>query len=630
MESRVTRMAVSYRSLAAVGVLWATPLVAVAASPAVATRPNIVVIITDDQGYGELSCHGNPLLRTPHLDRLHDESVRLTDFHVAPMCTPTRGQLLSGIDAVRNQACNVSSGRALLRRDLPTMADLFRDAGYATGLFGKWHLGDNHPYRPQDRGFGESIWFPSSHIGSAPDVWGNDYFDDIYWHNGARRPFTGYTTDVFFAEGIRWIREQRDASRPFFCYLATAAPHGPLFVPTRYREALRPVVNAAEPEKGNPADREQLTRYLAMLANVDENVGRLEDFLRDAGLRENTIVVFLTDNGSTFGPGYFNAGMRGGKRTLWEGGHRVPCFIRWPAGTVQSRDIPALTQVQDLLPTLLDLAGVQPPRAVRFDGTSLKELLREKQPSVASADRERLMRDLEDRMLVVQFTGTEEPVPRRGDACVMWRRWRLLRERELYDLASDPEQRRDVAVDHPDVVARLEAHYAGWWDSVAPEIDGVQRVVIGHDAEPQSLLSPCEWRDVFLDQGDQVRRGDRKNGVWHLEAACEGTYEFELRRWPRERDAALVAALPAEKLTDGELSVGRALPITAARVRVAGSGTTAPIDETVAVVATDRAVTFRVPLPAGPLDLQSWFLDGAGRELCGAYYVYVRLVPEAG
>ena len=605
---------------------WAA--VAAAATPAPGTRPNIVVILTDDQGYGELSCHGNPALRTPHLDRLHDESIRLTDFHVAPMCTPTRGQLLSGVDALRNQACNVSSGRTLLRRDLPTMADLFATAGYSTGLFGKWHLGDNHPYRPQDRGFTESVWYPSSHIGSAPDFWGNDYFDDVYSHNGQRRPFQGYTTDVFFTEAIRWIREQQRAGRPFLCHLATAAPHGPLFVPARYREAMEPIVARLQMPRANPADRDALCRYLAMLANVDDNVGRLDAFLREAGLRDNTIVVFLTDNGSTFGPGYFNAGMRGGKRTLWEGGHRVPCFIRWPAGNREPGDIPALTQVQDLLPTLLDLAGVRPPRGADFDGTSLAELLRGNQPSAESADRERLMRALEERMLVVQFTGTEHPVPKRGDACVMWRRWRLIHDRELYDLATDPEQARDVAADHPDVVARLRAHYAGWWDSVAPQVDGVQRVIIGHDAEPQSLLSPCEWRDVFFDQGEQVRRGERTNGVWHLEAAREGTYEFELRRWPRECGATVAEGLPAVALTDGEQSAGRALPIARARLRAAAPGGPASFDETIDAHAADRGVTFRLPLPAGPVDLQSWFLDGEGRELCGAYFVYARLLQK--
>jgi arylsulfatase len=152
-------------------------------------KSNVIVVITDDQGYGDLSCHGNPVLKTPHLDRLHAESVRLTDFHVAPMCTPTRGQLLTGVDCLRNGAMNVSSGRALLRRGIPAMADLFAASGYRTGQFGKWHLGDNYPYRPQDRGFHEALFFPSSHIGSAPDFWDNDYFDDSYIHNGKREQY---------------------------------------------------------------------------------------------------------------------------------------------------------------------------------------------------------------------------------------------------------------------------------------------------------------------------------------------------------------------------------------------------------------------------------------------------------
>lgn len=602
--------------------------VAGAAETIPASRPNILVLVTDDQGFGELSCHGNPLLQTPHLDRLHDESIRLADFHVAPMCTPTRGQLLSGVDALRNLAFNVSSGRTMLRRDLPTMPDLFAAAGYSTGIFGKWHLGDNYPYRPQDRGFRESVWFPSSHIGSAPDFWDNDYFDDVYQHNGEPCRFTGYTTDVFFGEAIRWIREQREAGRPFLCYLSTAAPHAPLFVPPQYRETMEPVVAGASLPHMEPDVRGQLTRSLGMLANIDENVGRLEAFLRDAGLRENTIVVFLTDNGSTFGPSYFNAGMRGGKRTLWEGGHRVPCFIRWPAGIQQpAHDIAELTQVQDLLPTLLDLAGVKAPaEGTGFDGTSLAGVLRgDPGQSVLSA-RGQLDRILRERMLVVQFTGTENPVPKRGDACVMWRRWRLLQNRELYDLSADPEQKQDVSADHPDIVARMQAHYAGWWDGVSPHLDDMERMIIGHKAEPESLLSPCEWRDVFFDQGEQVRRGDRKNGVWHAEVACEGFYEFELRRWPREREAALTAGLPAVTLTDGELSAGRPLPIAAARLRVTAVDET--FDETFNVSATDRAVTFRLPLAAGPIDLQSWFLDENGRELCGAYYVNARRVTR--
>ena len=290
-----------------------------------AKRPNVIVVITDDQGYGEFSVHGNPILKTPNLDRLASQSIRLTDFHVAPMCTPTRGQLMTGVDALRNGAINVSSGRTLLRRELPTMGDVFSGAGWSTGLFGKWHLGDTYPYRPQDRGFQESIWFPSSHIGSVPDQWQNDYFDDTYIHNGGRQAYSGYTTDVLFNEAMSWMHDEADADRPFLCYLATAAAHQPHFVPEKYLPAVRESLRSIRAELPviEPKIEEQLIRFLAMCVNIDENVGRLETFLTDHQLRENAVIVFLTDNGSTFGPRYFNAGMKGGKTTLWEGGHRI-------------------------------------------------------------------------------------------------------------------------------------------------------------------------------------------------------------------------------------------------------------------------------------------------------------------
>ena len=550
--------------------------------------------MTDDQGYGDFSCHGNPVLKTPHLDRLAAESVRLTSFHVSPMCTPTRGQLLTGQDALRNGAMNVSSGRTLLRRGIPTMANLFADAGYQCGQFGKWHLGDNYPFRPQDRGFHEALYYPSSHIGSAADTWNNDYFDDTYWHNGRREKFEGYTTDVFFREAMRWMGEQAEAERPFFCYLATAAAHGPLFVPDRYRE----------PYRSQPRN---VASFFGMIANIDENVGRLEEFLRQRNLRDNTLLVFLTDNGGTAGVSVFNAGMRGRKIELSEGGHRVPCFIRWPAGKLRpAADVAELTQVQDLTPTLVELCGLNRPPNARFDGTSLAGLLRGEQ------DR------LPDRKLVIQFSRMNAPVPRKGDACVLWKQWRLVNHEELYDVASDPKQQHNVAEAHAEVVGELKRHYDRWWDGVAPEVNQFSRVVIGSAAEPRSLLSPCEWADVFLDQMAQVRRGERKNGVWHLEADRDGKYEFELRRWPAEADLPIAAASPEHRGVDGIYPAGTALPIAKARIKIAD------FDQTVAVGADDRAVSFQVPLARGPVDLQTWFYDGEGKEVCGAYFVYVQ------
>lgn len=578
--------------------------------------PNVIVVITDDQGYGELSAHGNPVLKTPSLDRIRAESVRFTDFHVAPMCTPTRGELMTGLDAFRNGAMNVSSGRTLLRRGIPTMADVFAASGYRTGLFGKWHLGDSHPFRPQDRGFHESLWFPSSHIGSVPDAWENDYFDDTYLHNGHRRPYQGYTTDVFFREAIHWMKAEAAAGRPFFCYLATAAPHWPHFVPDRYRAEVRTALQAASAQlPPMPArQQEELVSYLAMIANIDENLGRLDAFLSGGGLRENTLLVFLTDNGSTFGPRYYNAGMKGGKVTLWEGGHRVPCFVRWPAGGLREpSDIPGLTQVQDLLPTLIDLCGLNPPAGARFDGVSLAGVLR------GTAD------PPADRMLVINYSrmphGIAQPttdnpaIPRREGAAVLWKRWRLLEDRELYNLEADPLQQANVIADHPDVVSRMRGHLDAWWNSLKDHVNDFECVTIGHEAENPVLLTACEWADVFVDQQAQVRRGERKNGFWHVEVAAAGDYAFELSRWPEESGLRLTDAIPETRVTDGTFPAGPALPVASARIRV---GT---VEQSQAVAADARSVRFVLSLPAGRTRLQTWLLDSAGEQIAGAYYV---------
>lgn len=515
-------------------------------------KPNVIVILTDDQGYGDLSCHGNPVLKTPHLDRLHAQSVRFTDFHVAPMCTPTRGQLMSGVDCLRNGAMNVSSGRALLRRDLPTMADLFAAGGYRCGQFGKWHLGDNYPYRPQDRGFHEALYYPSSHIGSAPDFWNNHYFNDTYWHNGRREQFHGYTTDVFFDEAMKWIRAQAAAKKPFFCYLPTAAAHGPLFVPERYRRLYEGV---AFPDAG-PQQREAITRFFGMIANIDDNLGRLETFLAENGLRDNTILIFVTDNGGTVGVPVFNAGMKGGKVTLWEGGHRAACLIRWPGGSLRvPGDVAELTQVQDILPTLAELCAL-PTLNAHFDGLSLAELLQGKTDA------------LPDRMLVIHYSRMSNPVPTKQGAAVLWKRWRLLEDRELYDLTTDPQQQRNVIEKYPEIAAKMRAHLDAWWRTIQPTINDFGAVVIGNDAETPSQLSPADWQDSFLDQGRQVREGLRRNGAWNVVVDRAGSYEFELRRWPREADAALAAALPAHKHMAGEFPPGVALPIAHARVKI--------------------------------------------------------------
>ncbi len=559
-------------------------------------RPNVVIVMTDDQGYGDLSCHGNPEIQTPNLDALHAGSIRLTDFHVAPMCTPTRGQLLSGRDALDNGAMNVSSGRTMLRRGIPTMANVFASAGYHTGLFGKWHLGDVYPYRAIDRGFDTAVTFPSSHIGSAPDYWCNDYFDDTYEKDGARERLDGYCTDLFFDEAIDWIRARGIAGEPFFAYIPTNAPHAPLWVPDSYREPYRHL----------PDD---IASYFAMIANIDENMGRLESALKNTLIRNDTILIYLTDNGGTAGVRLYNAGMKGGKISLYDGGHRVPCFIRWPAGGLRTPgDIDKTTHCQDLLPTLIELCGLEVPAGTSFDGTSLAPLLRGDQD------------ELPDRMLVVQFSRMNAPAPKEGDAAVLWGRWRLVNNAELYDIKADPGQQDDIAGEHPEIVARMREHYDRWWAEVAPEVNDFSRLSIGVEGQGPTLLTPCDWQDVFLDQQRQVRRGERKNGPWGIVVERPGVYQFELRRWPRESGLALAAPAPAFEGVDGSYPPGVALPIASARLRIGEAEHSKSAEQGA------EAVTFRVRLDAGPADLKTWFLDDEGKELCGAYYVEARRI----
>jgi arylsulfatase A-like enzyme len=518
--------------------------------------------------------------------------VRFTDFHACPMCTPTRGQLLSGKDCLRNGAMNVSSGRAMLRRGIPTLADKFAAAGYRCGQFGKWHLGDNYPYRPHDRGFHQAVWFPSSHVGSAPDAWDNDYFGDTYRHNGERKKFSGYCTDVFFREAERWIKGCADKKEPFFCYLATNAPHGPLFADPKDRAKF---ADAFPPDQA---------KFFGMLSNIDDNIGALDLFLKEAGIRDDTVVVFLTDNGGTVGVPVFNAGMRGKKTDLTDGGHRVPCFVRWPNGKLKAgADVPGLTTVQDLAPTLCELAGV-PAKADEFDGVSLAAALRGG--------------EVPDRKVVVQFSRMDKPKPQKGDACVMWKGWRLIQDKELYDVAADPAQKANVIDKHPEVVKALREHYAGWWAGVEKGVNEFEHVVIGSKEENPSLLTACEWADVFLDQGSQVRAGVRKNGTWHIEAAADGEYEFELRRWPEEANAAITAGLPKADHATGTFPEGVALPITTAAITVGDHR------DSKAVAKGDTAVRFTTTLKAGKTSLRTAFAGADGKEICGTYFVTVR------
>ena len=549
---------------------------------AAGTPPNIVIVLVDDAGYGDWGVHGHPFLKTPAIDRLHGESIRLTDFHVAPMCTPTRGQLLTGLDAVRNGATSVTGGRSFIRPGIPTLPALLARAGYRTGIFGKWHLGDNYPHRPMDRGFQDAVWVKGWGFTSAPEF-SNGLFDGRCYRGDRETRFKGYITDFCFEEAMAWMKARQTSREPFFCYVPLHAAHAPHQVPENY----------SAPYKGAAAGA---AGFFGMLANIDENVARLESFLQSTGLRENTIVLFMTDNGGTAGVRFFNAGLRGKKTEFYEGGHRVPAFVRWPAGKLRApMDLNVPLQIQDIAPTLLEFSGAT-KSVPKFDGVSLASLLRGK------IDR------LPDRMCVVQYSRAKLE---KWECAVVWNEWRLVHGKELYNVASDREQAKDLAKERPEIVERLRAHYEKWWAGLGEKTEEFVRTTIGSTAQPVVELTSADWQDVYCDNSNHIRQGlgGPRGGPWNIHVERAGDYEISLRRWPPDLDLALNSP-------QGENSIQ--LAIAGGTVAVAG------IQRSTKVADGAKEIVIRMNLPQGPAQLQAWFQDASGGDLRGAYFATIR------
>ncbi|MCA8994482.1 MAG: arylsulfatase [Planctomycetaceae bacterium] len=559
------------------------------------TRPNVILIVTDDQGYGDMSCHGNPWLRTPNLDRLASQSVQLEDYHVDPVCTPTRAALMTGRYCTRVGAWTVTEGRQMLRDTEVTMADVFAHSGYRTGIFGKWHLGDTRPYAPRFRGFQDVVCHLAGGVDEIGNPIGNDFFDDIYFRDGIPEQFDGYCTDVFFRELMRFVDTK--SNRPFFAYLPSNAMHGPHHVAEQYSKRFM--------ELGHPEYR---AKFYGMIENLDENLGRLLSQLQDLQIENDTIIIFMGDNGTAQGiggppgplPG-FNAGMRGKKGSVYEGGHRVACFARWPERFQAGRQVHHLTCHRDWLPTLIELCHLNPPRQIELDGVSLATLL--------SSDNENP--PWQDRTLFVQRQNDQPMLPKAETSggkyphyAVLTERWRMV-DGELYDHELDPAQEKNLAREQPLVVAELYELFADHYGDVFA--DGLPPVPfrVGGEENPVRL-TVRDWHPddemingygIIWQQGQLSDDSLEINGSWDIDVTQAGRYTIRLSRFP----------------ADAPGPVG----VTSIRLKVGKQLVEKNTDR------TDRSATFELQLPAGQTQLQTWCIDtehGLGR---GTYFIEI-------
>lgn len=346
-------------------------------------HPNVIIIISDDQGYGDLGITGNPHLKTPVLDKFAAESVRFNKFYVSPVCAPTRSSLMTGRFSLRTGIRDTYNGGAIMAASEVTLAEMLKQANYKTGIFGKWHLGDNYPSRPMDQGFDESVIHLSGGMGQVGDFTtyfqgDSSYFNPVLWHNGKTESYRGYCSDIFAGEAIHFIEENKN--NPFFCYLSFNAPHTPLQVPEKYYQKYKDIDPSAGFEnkslpfvKMSEKDKEDARKVYAMVSNIDDNVGKLLQKLNDLNLAENTLVIFMTDNGPQ--QTRYTAGMRGKKGSVYRGGVRVPFYLRLPSVLKTGKDVETTTAHIDILPTIAEICNVDLPENVKIDGKSLVPLI---------------------------------------------------------------------------------------------------------------------------------------------------------------------------------------------------------------------------------------------------------------
>ncbi len=554
--------------------------------------PNVVLIVTDDQGYGDLGVHGNPVINTPNLDRFAGQSVEVESFYVCPVCAPTRAALMTGRYNYRTGVTDTWLGRAMMHADEVTLAEMLRDAGYRTGIFGKWHLGDCYPMRPGDQGFEESLVHTGGGLCQPSGPPDNSYFDPSLLHNGERVQTTGYCSDVFTDAAIEFVTKHR--GEPFFIYLPYNCPHGPFQIAEEYSrpyEALGmkpadfPAVEGGHPLRSIP---ENTAKVYGMVENIDENLGRLFGKLDELGLEDNTIVMFLTDNGPN--GARYNAGMRAQKGSVYEGGIRTAFFIRWPARLEAGHKVDRIAAHIDVVPTVLEACGAGLPEGVELDGRSILPLLEGRQV------------DWPDRTLYLQWHRGDEPV-RYQRFAARSQKYKLVHAGnvragagpadvplELYDMEADPLETQDLAVELPEVVERMRQGYDAWLDDVGRD-HGYEapRILIGTPQENPTILTRQDWR------GPSASWAPKGLGYWDIAVPEGGTFEITCDADPVKRTGVIHLRVQGLEL-QGTLQAG-----------------------------TGRYQFPPVQLNPSPAErLETWITEEGVEKPYGVRYVYVR------
>ncbi len=585
-----------------------------------ATKPNVLLIIADDIGYGDIAALGNNIIKTPNIDKLHAQSASFAQYHASPTSSPTRAALMTGRHSNNAGVWHTVNGRSLILERETTMAQIFEQNGYATAIMGKWHLGDNYPFRPEDKGFQEVLMIQGGGAGQTMDYWDNDYFDDTYTKkDGEKVQIEGYCNDVWFDGTMEFIEQCIDEKKPFFCYLATNIAHSPYWIENSYIEPYKDVDNVAH------------AAFYGMIANTDERLGELMTFLKKNRVLDNTIIIFTTDNGTAQGAkvdghrldGFVskgqNAGMRGIKASMYEGGHRVPLFIHWKDGKISKpKEITELVAHYDILPTLIDLCGLDvcDEVAEKMDGQSLKPLI------------EGDANDFTERYIVVDSNRNDVPIKWFRSA-VMYGDWRLVCdekiEKELYNLATDPEQRNNIAEQNPEMVAKLSAMYEEWWTKNSPNFVEEPYFIIGNAAENPTTLYCHDWHTLKTSpwQQNHIRTGYVDNGDWLVKVDQDGTYQFRLRRWPVETGLKIHDAAPARPALDGtsvtKSAEGRSLPIYQAQIEVQGQRQTTKVNQ------GDEYATFTLKLKKGQTKVRTTFKQQNKPDI-GAYFLEIERI----